>query len=97
MPVEVSATRTADGKLEIALRSESARNLDLRVSVQAPDLFPGGVQPVGIADLAPQETRKVTFEPAKGSAAGTEVPVTVGLEIGGHGIRASTSTHKVRF
>jgi len=96
-PVEVAAARTADGKLEVSLSSRSALYLDLRVSVQAQDLFPAGVQPAGIADLAPEETRKVTFEVAKAPPGGTEIPVTVEVEIGGHGIRSITSTHKPKF
>ena len=96
-PVSVTAARTADGKLEIALRNESARTVDLRLRVQAPDLFARPVQAVGMADLAPQETRKVTFEPARVPAAGTEVPVTVEVRLGVHGIRTSIGVHTVRF
>jgi hypothetical protein len=96
-PVEVVASRTADGKLEIALRSESAGNLDLRVSVRAPDLFAQAVEPVVIADLAPQETRTIAFELARRPAAGTEVPVTVDIEFGSHGVRTITSRQTIRF
>jgi hypothetical protein len=96
-PVEAAATLAADGKLQIALRSESARNLDLRVSVRAPDLFAQAVEPVVIADLAPQETRTITFELATRPAAGAEVPVTVEAELGSHGVRRITSTQTIRF
>jgi len=96
-PVEVVASRTAEGKLEIALRSECAGNLDLRVSVRAPDLFAQAVEPVVIADLAPQEMRTVVFEPDKRPAAGTEVPVTVDVESGSHEIRTVTSRQTIRF
>lgn len=96
-PVDVSAVRNPDGELEVALRNESARTVDLRLRVQAPDLFAGPVEAVGMADLAPQETRKVSFEPARVPAAGTEVLVTVEVRLGVHGIRTSTSVHTVRF
>ena len=97
VPVQVTAARAADGKLKITLRSDSARNLDLRLSVQAPDLFAGPVPSVGIADIAPEETRSLTFEPARAPAAGTEVPVTVQVEVGSHGVYTITSAHKVQF
>ena len=93
----VAVRRAAGGGLEVEVRNEGARPLDLRVAVKAPGLFPGGADPVGIADLSPQGTQTVTFEPGSVPAAGTEVAVTVEVELGGHGIRTSTSTHKVAF
>ncbi len=97
MPVAVAATRAADGKLEVALSNEDVQNVDLRLRVVAADLFATPPQPVGMADLAPGETRTAAFQPDKAPAPGTEVPVTVEIDLGGHGIRTSSGVHTVRF
>ncbi|KPK65919.1 MAG: hypothetical protein AMK73_01515, partial [Planctomycetes bacterium SM23_32] len=68
-PVGVVLTTTADGKLELALSSDSARNLDLLVTVRAPELFTAAPPSVGMADLAPQETRTVVLAPDSRPAA----------------------------
>ena len=91
----MTASLTADGKLEVGLTNVGAENLDLRLTVGAPSLFTAAAQPVVVADLAPGETRKVAFEPGRLPAAGREVPVTVQVELGSHGIRTISSTHNV--
>jgi len=96
-PVSVTASLTADGKLEVALTNVGAENLDLRLSVGAPSLFTAPAQPVVVADLVPGETRKVAFEPARLPAAGREARVTVQVELGAHGMRTISSTHNVGF
>ncbi len=94
-PVSVTASLTADGKLEVGLTNVGAENLDLRLRVEAPSLFTAPAQPVVVADLAPGETRNVAFEPGRLPAAGREVRVTVQVELGSHGIRTISSTHNV--
>jgi hypothetical protein len=96
-PAEVTVTRAADGKLHVALRGEGAGNVDLRVTVRAPDLFTAAPPPVGVADLGPEETRTLLFEPDKRPAAGAEVPVSVDVEFGSHEIRTTTSKQTLRF
>jgi hypothetical protein len=81
----------------MTLQGESPGNADLRVTVHAPALFAADAGPVGIADLGLQETRTVTFDLDKVPPAGAEVPVTVTIEFGGHGIRAVTARRTVRF
>jgi len=95
--VGVQLSRTADGAVRVELRNQAARRLDLRVSVKAPELFPQGVEPVGIADLAPRETRAVTFRPTRSPSAGTQVTAIVQVEVGDHGIRMLTGTRKLAF
>jgi hypothetical protein len=96
-PADVAVTRTADGKLQVALKSRAATDVDLRVTVSAPDLFTSAPAPVGVADLAPGETRTLTLAPDKAPAAGTDVPVSVKIEFGNYAIRTTSSEQRVRF
>jgi hypothetical protein len=50
---------------------------------------------VVVADLAPGETRAVTFGLDRLPPAGQEARATVQVEIGSHGIRTISSTHMV--
>ncbi len=97
VPVEVTASKTVDGGLEVAVRNESGSGVDVQVSVQAPVLFTAAPKPATILDLASQKTHKVGFRPNRRPAAGAEVPVTVKISVGAHGMRHSTSKIKVRF
>jgi hypothetical protein len=81
----------------MTLVGESPRNADLRLTVHAPDLFAADAGPLGIADLRPNETRTLSMDLDKTPAAGSEVPVTVAIEFGSHGIRKVTSRQAVRF
>ena len=94
-PVSVTAALTDGGKLEVGLTNVGAENLDLRVNVRAPTLFTAPARPAVLADLAPGETRKVTFEPGRLPPAGREVRATVQVEVGSHGIRTISSMHRI--
>jgi hypothetical protein len=96
-PVDVTATRTADGRLQVALHSKAAGNVDLRVSVGAPGLFSAAPAAVGVADLGSDETRILSFDPDRSPAAGTDVPVSVKIEFGSYAIVTTTSKQTVRF
>jgi hypothetical protein len=96
-PVDVAVTRAANGRLQLSLHSRSARNLDLRVTVAAPDLFTSAPAPVGIVDLGPGQTHALLLAPDKSPPAGTQVSVSVQVESGSYAILTATSQRMVRF
>jgi len=97
MPVALQARPGPDGTLQLAVQNEDVRNLDLRVSVQAPGLLAQPPEATVMADLGPGETRTLAFALDTTPARGRQVPVTVGVEIGEHGTRTITSRKTVRF
>jgi len=96
-PLEATVTRAADGSLAVVLRNVSVEHTDARLAVHAPALFAEAPAPVAVVDLAPGAAYTATFRLDTAPAAGTDVPVTVRLEIGGHGIRTVTVQPAVRY
>jgi hypothetical protein len=96
-PLEVTASRTPNGKLELSVSNECDHSLDLLVYVQSANLFAADPAPVAVLDLAPQEVKKIELQPDKRPAEGAETPVSVKIDIGAHGMRQSVHELKVRF
>jgi hypothetical protein len=97
LPVELTASRTADGKLELKLYNNSGRSADLRLTAEAPELFTAAPAPVTVADLASQTTQKIVLDASKHPAAGTKVKLGLKIEYGTHGIRQTQREVTVEF
>lgn len=96
-PLQASARKTEDGRLEVSVKNAGTASLDVRVRVAAPDLFARPPDARAIADLPPHEVWAIVLTPDRKPKAGAKVPVKVTLEVGAHGIREHVGKVSVAF
>jgi hypothetical protein len=96
-PLDATAGKTADGRLEVRVTNKTGEGLDARVSVACPELFAAPPAAVQLPDFPAHAAHVLTLAPDRKPAAGARLTVTVTLEVGEHGIREDVRKLTVEF